>query len=232
MKIGCCASLKDIDELVCHGYDYIEIPAYELLESNVSRQAVSAVNSFFPSGASLYQDDWSSLVDWSRSVIEKAVQHDIQVITFGSGAARQTKGNVPNNRERTRWKQFMQYVDEAISKTTVQFALEPLAATETNFLNTLQDAVDSIRNLGLKHIGVTIDSFHLWHGDRKVDFDRFEDLIVHVHLADHMQSVPKDPTEYLNMFLSFADRHNLLVSMETVPYNKRDLLAFDFRVWK
>jgi len=77
---------------------------------------------------------------------------------------------------------------EVIEKTTqsgVRIALEPIIAWQSDYLNTLAEAIELIDLVGHPSLGAYVDSFHLWRtGTLLEDIERAGPRIFGMHLND------------------------------------------------
>lgn len=74
---------------------------------------------------------------------------------------------------------------ERTSQPQVRLALEPIIPWQSDYLNTLGEALDLADIVGHPNLGVYVDSFHLWRtGTLLEDIDRAGPRIFGVHLND------------------------------------------------
>jgi sugar phosphate isomerase/epimerase len=80
---------------------------------------------------------------------------------------------------------------EVLEKTTqsgVRIALEPIIAWQSDYLNTLGEAVDLIDLIDHPSVGAYVDSFHLWRtGTLLEDIERAGRRIFGMHLNDAVE---------------------------------------------
>jgi sugar phosphate isomerase/epimerase len=89
---------------------------------------------------------------------------------------------------------------ERTSQTTLRLALEPIVPWQSDYMNTLGEALDLVELVDHPNLGVYPDTYHLWRtGTMLEDIDRAGDRIFGVHLNDwdpddeeHSRPLPGD----------------------------------------
>jgi 5-keto-L-gluconate epimerase len=74
----------------------------------------------------------------------------------------------------------------------VRLALEPLNRYESQLLNTVNDALAAVENVGAENLGLLVDTFHanIEETDISEAFRSAGDRLFHVHLADSNRLLP------------------------------------------
>ncbi len=74
----------------------------------------------------------------------------------------------------------------------IRIAIEPLNRYETSFINTADDAIDLVKDIGMESIGVLLDVYHM-----NIEEKNLEDAIVktgkllyHLHVPEHDRGTP------------------------------------------
>lgn len=212
MKIGCCAPLSKRCDLARLGFDFIEIQATELLLAN----SVTHVNRFLTGEENIYNN-----LSWAKKraevVIKQAIENGVKIITFGSGRARMLSGRQMRQEEEQAWRALLTYMDQKAQGVII--ALEPLTREETNFINTGAEAARWIREMGLENFGITIDSYHYFKEQSLLDeLEPYRELIVHAHISDKSQSMPKAIKGRLRDYVRLVHDLGVDLSLETVPF--------------
>ena len=223
MKVGCCAPIKYINKIKTLGFDFIECPSMEM--PSVNNGFVTHINKFIPAGKSIYSnDDFELIIDFISYIIKSAKTLNIKSITFGSGASRRITNFIIDNFEKSKWEQLLLYMDKIASKQSILILLEPLTKLETNFINTIPEAVEWIDRLNLKSFGVTIDSYHYFKEHTSLDESYInQKYIKHAHFADFNQSAPKILDNKLSEYLKFVKNVGCDLSIEMVPFDLHNL---------
>jgi sugar phosphate isomerase/epimerase len=79
-------------------------------------------------------------------------------------------------------------VFEGTNSPGVRLALEPIVSWQSDYLNTLAEALELVELVGHPNLGVYVDSFHLWRtGTLLEDIERAGSRIFGVHLNDAVE---------------------------------------------
>lgn len=86
---------------------------------------------------------------------------------------------------------FHELAEYAAARKVV-LALEPITILQTNFINTLEEALDMVRRVGRENFRLMMDVFHmnLEEKDLYESIRRYSAFNVHVHLADNNRRYP------------------------------------------
>ena len=228
IEIGCCSPLVDSEEILSNSFDYLEIRASELSSQNCDKN-IKYVNSFLPRDLSLFKkEDLEKIKEIAKEIVHNCKLSGIKIITFGSGKTRRIKSKTINPREEIIWCNFLHYLDDLAGKKDLKIALEPLTTKETNFINTVEEAVFWIEKLKLKNFGVTLDSYHFYEmQDSLNEIEDYKKHVIHAHIADENQLVPTKISDRLKEFILFVKSPGCNLSLEMVPYDL-DLISDNF----
>ena len=74
----------------------------------------------------------------------------------------------------------------------VKIAIEPLNRYETSFINTADDAIALINDIGLKSVGVQLDVYHMNIEEKNLEdaIVRTGKLLYHMHVPEHDRGTP------------------------------------------
>jgi len=86
---------------------------------------------------------------------------------------------------------FKELADYA-EKKNVKIALESINILQSNFLNTIPEAVELIKDVGSDYFGVMYDVFHMntEEADMYDTIARYKDFNLHIHLSDSNRRYP------------------------------------------
>jgi sugar phosphate isomerase/epimerase len=218
MKVGCCAPVKYLDKLKMLGFDFIECSSMDLPSEN--NGFITHVNKFIPSDKSIFSDDdYESILNFITHIISTASTLKIKSITLGSGSSRRISNSVISNIEKGKWERLLLHIDQLASKQSVLILLEPLTKMESNFINTIKEAVEWIEILNLHNFGITIDSYHYLKEHSSLDQAYInQKYIKHAHFANFNQNVPQALDNDLIEFIKFIKRIGCDLSIEMVPF--------------
>jgi sugar phosphate isomerase/epimerase len=204
MRFGLCCGMDDAEAALEAGFDYVELPASQLLQ-NESRYAAlrpEATNLFFPGTIRLFGPDRTSFLDYAQSVVEGASRVGVRTMVIGSGGARKApEGTEPDEAEAGFIRVAAEITDLA-EPYGIIVAPESLNRTETNVGNRLGKLATNLRTAG---VAFTADSYHViteWilsGNEQPPPIEHWRDevpyLPAHVHLGgrDRVDPLPNDP---------------------------------------
>lgn len=131
-------------------------------------------------------------VDYTYRLAKAASEIECPVLVWGSGRVRSIPPGVPLEEGRKRNLLVLREAAKAGEEFNVRFGIEPLPKNETNFVNTIEEALKLVEEVNSDFLKVTVDVRHMI----REEFDAVESLriaggnIVHVHLADNNSRVP------------------------------------------
>lgn len=222
MKLGVCTSLDNVGVLARLGYDYVEtglssVAAMPKEEFQNARKALDgsglrceAMNGMLPGDLPVVGEaaDLARAESYLCAAFARAEQLGAQVIVFGSGGSRR----VPEGFSWAQaWRQIADYLalaDRLAGEHGLHIAIEPLCREECNILNRVGEAVELAALLGLPHVGVLGDTYHMHcEGEPLTALADAGELLWHVHIAcPEARLFPKDGDpadcrgEYAEMF--------------------------------
>jgi D-psicose/D-tagatose/L-ribulose 3-epimerase len=218
VKVGVCASPRDLEEAERFGFDYLEPPAaavaamseteFQAFKARVlaSRIRCPSFNSFIRSlkvvGENVSRTDLQQYVDLC---LDRCRQLGAETVVWGSAGSR----NVPAGFSRARaWDQiieFLRLAGDAARTRHLVIAIEPLRHQESNIINTGAEALRLVREVNHPSLRMIIDYYHLRVENEDPEIiRRARREIVHFHFANPQgrrwpQSPSEDP-EYARFF--------------------------------
>ncbi|HSV15660.1 MAG TPA: sugar phosphate isomerase/epimerase family protein [Tepidisphaeraceae bacterium] len=200
MKFGICTSITNAAAVKAAGWDYVEENVQSLLQGTVTDEAwtnesaanaavlpVPAANSLVPASLKITGPDVdpNALGSYMETVIRRAATVGIQTLVFGSGAAR----NVPDGFDRERAVEqitdFVRSSADLAADADIMLVAEPLNRGECNIINTIDEAMQYVREVDRPNFQCLLDTYHLWLEDEPlVNLQAAMPWIKHVHLAD------------------------------------------------
>lgn len=113
------------------------------------------------------------------------------IATLGSADARMVPDGYPVAAAREDLAEFLTRMCARAADHGVRVNLEHLNRTETNFLNTLRETGDFVREAGIPNLHLVADFFHMQMESEPLETIRdFGDLIIHAHVADTDRDAP------------------------------------------
>ncbi|MEZ0326535.1 MAG: sugar phosphate isomerase/epimerase family protein [Fimbriimonas sp.] len=204
MRFGLCCGLGEADGALEAGFDYVELPAQQLLanEPEFVRLRPEATNLFFPGTIKLFGPEKTPYLDYAREVIERAARVGVSVMVVGSGGSRRAPEGVAPADAEAQFARVAAELAEIAEPLGIQIAPESLNRSETNVGNNLGKFAQSLRDLG---VGYTADSYHViseWVFDGNepaAPLEHWRDQVpylpTHVHFGDRarVDPTPGDP---------------------------------------
>jgi sugar phosphate isomerase/epimerase len=188
------------------GYDYVEIPVADLCPERPASEfaptaraiAVAGIpalafNYFVPPTLPVVGPavDLERLRSYVTVAAERAASLGGTVFVLGSGLARRLPAGFPRTHGVEQFRAFARLAAEAADRHGMTVALEAINRTETNFLHTLEEAVEHAQAIGLPAVGVLADAYHM-HMESEPFRHLLETagLLRHVQVCDEGRSYP------------------------------------------
>jgi len=136
--------------------------------------------------------------------LEQRIDHTLHVMDVAAALDAKALIVAPGRRNGRTYEQTRDYAARALSTvleratTGVKLALEPIVPWQSDYLNTLGEALELAELVDHPDIGVYPDTFHLWRtGTMLEDIERAGSRILGVHLndareGDHFNCLPGD----------------------------------------
>lgn len=201
IKFGVCTSLSNSEVLKKSGFAYVEgnvqrdlIPggpdqefSKKLKEFDTCRLPVIACNSFIPGTLKVTGPDArpDTVLRYAEVAFRRAASVGIRIIVFGSSGARSVPDGFDRQQARSQFISLLKKIGPVARKYGIMVALENLQKSETNFINTVEEALVIAREVNDPNIRVLADIFHMMR-----ESERPEALIaagaylVHCHIAE------------------------------------------------
>ncbi|HLL89143.1 MAG TPA: sugar phosphate isomerase/epimerase family protein [Tepidisphaeraceae bacterium] len=200
MKFGICTSVEKAADVKAAGWEYVEENVQGLLQGTVPDAQwqgkarvrpgvlpVPAANCLVPGNMKIVGPDVDreALQRYLGTVLQRSGQVGMQVLVFGSGAAR----NVPDgfDREQAR-QQIVDFLKDGVGAAKmagVTLVAEPLNKHECNIINTVAEAMEYVRAVDHPNFQCLVDSYHFWLEDEPLEnLKAAMPWIKHVHVAD------------------------------------------------
>ena len=185
MRFGICGSMvasqpdgtgiEIVEQVREIGYDYIELSlahlaalpddAFDALcrRLRASGLPCEACNNFFPWAVRLTgpEVDWPQVRQYTQRAVNRAAKLGVQVIVFGSSAAKNVPVGYPMYRA---WQQIVTTLhiaaDEAGRKGIV-IAIEPLNRQESNIVNSVAEGLALMQRVKRDEVQMLADYYHM-----------------------------------------------------------------------
>ncbi len=174
----------------------------EVFRKNVAlfqqlKTPVYAANIFIPGELKLVgpKVDEQAVLAYVDSIMYRLSQTDIRLIIWGSGGARR----VPEGFDRKIARRQMITIGKKIAKVGARYnivvALENLNSSETNFINTVEEALYIVKKVNHPNLRLDADIYHMLKENEPPDIlAKTGKYLVHVEIAEKEQRTPPGVT--------------------------------------
>jgi D-psicose/D-tagatose/L-ribulose 3-epimerase len=242
VQFGCCLNAEPLVDKLAeglsllhgNGYDFVELRVAPLAALSpadfgavariVERSPIKApsFNIFLPGSLSLTGPNvqTAAVRDYLEQVLPRVQALGGRLIVFGSGGARRVPDGFPVDRARRQLDEFLTMCEELAGKRNILIAIEPLNRKETNIINTVAEGFEIADRLGLGHVRLLADCYHMYLEKESYDvFRKVAKQLAHVHIADGDRTYPghsdKGGVDFAALFRALKDiGYDGLVSTE------------------
>lgn len=128
-----------------------------------ARTKVYVCNILFPGSLKIAGPEVNEarVLSYLDTVFQRAKKADIPLIVLGSGGSRRLPDNYDNEKAKTDFTALCRKMAAVAKKHGITIAIENLNSTETNFLNTLQEAAEVVKNVDHPNFRLNADIYHM-----------------------------------------------------------------------
>ena len=205
MKLGGFGLIEHYESISAAGYDYAELdmPEIEALSNDAfvqfkdktasvglpvligARILPIAVPTFFIDGFKP-----SKLAPYLKHSSKRAAELGIKKVILGNGKARMLP-NLASIKNEAAFLELLRMMSEISGENDQEMILEPLGPQYSNYINTLEEAVEIISRVNMKNLYIMADLRHmLWSKESLDDLSSFVNYVHHVHV-DYPLSFPE-----------------------------------------
>jgi sugar phosphate isomerase/epimerase len=204
MKFGICAPFQEVATFKSIPFDYLEESVQRFLvpeepqehfealwhEARSLPVPIEAANVLLPAHLKLVetpeqQVDKARLERYMKTVLQRAEQVGIQVIVFGSGAARACPPGYDHADAVQQIGGHLATWNRWARNHGVQIVLEPLRFEETNIFNTVAESGAVVSHLADSGARLLADVYHMaCNGEAPETILPWSGLLSHVHIAE------------------------------------------------
>lgn len=201
VQFGVCTSLSNSEILKQSGFEYLEgsvgrdlMPAQpeaefakKMKEFDTCRLPVTACNGFLPGTLKVTGPDARpvEVLRYAEVAFRRAAATGIRTIVFGSSGARTIPEGFDRQRAREQFISLLIDLGPVARKYGVTVAIENLQKSETNFINTVGEALEIAREVNDPNIRLLADIFHMMRENEGpealINAGKF---VVHCHIAE------------------------------------------------
>ena len=154
---------------------------------------IYAVNIFIPGDMKLVGPDVQELkiLDYAKQVLARCKKADIKMIVWGSGGARRVPEGFDHKKATEQFIDIAKKVSALAKEFDITIALENLNSTETNFINTVKDALEVVKAVNHPNFRLCVDVYHmLKEAEPPAIIESTKKYLVHCDLAERDNRTP------------------------------------------
>ena len=207
-EIGIVADFEQDSLLHANGYNYLvesivkcfspikisDQQFEEKLKQFRSLQtSVLAMNIFMPGDMKLVGPDVKegAILAYAKTVFERCKRAGITMVIWGSGGARRVPDGFDYNKAKEQFINIAGKVSVLAKKHKINLALENLNSTETNFINTAEEAFEVVNKVDQSNFWLCVDIYHmLMEGEQPSVIAKTKKKLIHVDIAEKVKRAP------------------------------------------
>lgn len=161
--------------------------AKNLATFSAMKTKIYALNIFMPGDMKLVGPDVNeaAIVDYARGVFARCQRAGIDLIIWGSGGARRVPEGFDAAKARQQFIAVARKVSVVAKEYHIRLALENLNSTETNFINTVDEALRVVKEVNHPNFRLCVDIYHmLMENEPPAIIERTRDYLIHCDIAE------------------------------------------------
>ena len=157
------------------------------------KTSVIAMNIFMPGDLKLVGPDVKeeAILAYAKTVFERCNRAGITMVIWGSGGARRVPDGFDYSKAKVQFIGIAGKVSRLAKKHKIDLALENLNSTETNFINTAEEAFDVVNKVDQPNFWLCVDIYHmLMEGEKPAIIAKTKKKLIHVDIAEKVNRAP------------------------------------------
>lgn len=201
IQIGICTNYGNGQSMQPYGYSFVEeevgrflVPSKTEEEFNKlwkdatgSALPIKACNIFIPGSLKSVGPNpvHSRILELAETAFRRAQQAGVEIIVFGSGGSRSIPEGFSREKARRQFIDLGKKMAPIAQKYHIVIVLEPLNTTECNFINSVPEGGEIVREIDHPNFLLLADIYHMKMENESPDhIVRYGQLIKHVHIAE------------------------------------------------
>ncbi len=185
-----------------YGYRYVEESVSRFLMPTKSEEEfnklleeaansplpVKACNGFIPGnlksvGAEALHEE---ILQFAETAFRRAQRAGVEFIVFGSGGSRSIPDGFSREKARIQFIELGQKMAPIAQAYNVTIVLEPLNTTECNFINSVEEGGEIVKDINHPNFRLLADLYHMKMDDEEgaESIVKYGKLIKHIHIAE------------------------------------------------
>jgi sugar phosphate isomerase/epimerase len=148
--------------------------------------------------------DLPRLQKYMQRIADRAAAVGMNILVFGSGAARMVPANFDRASAKSQLLEFIRMSIEVLAPKDILLVAEPLNSGECNIMNSVPECIEYVHAINHEGFQCLVDSYHVWHDHQPLEpIAEAVPWIKHVHVSDVQdRNVPseKSPHDYRGFF--------------------------------
>lgn len=202
MLLGCCAPAEKYAEAAAAGYDYIELPGFQLaamkesqidaLAEEIERSDVPALrlNAYCSGSPAICGPafDAAEAREYARRLAGRAARLGIETLGIGAPAARRLPYGFDRGLADKQCREFLTVTCEEAAEYGMDVLFEALEPGCCNFINDTAAAAAMVEELGIPNLHLVLDLYHMKNnGESWDDVPRYAGIFTHAHLSTTLE---------------------------------------------
>lgn len=198
MKFGCCASAKLYKEVVEAGYDYIEIPGYELVGfsdkefETVKNEILTgpinciAVNAYAKTEPKMVGDDVDDekTRSYAEFLMKRAFQLGVKTVGIGAAGIRKLPEDYDMDKAWKQGKKFLEITADVAKKYNITILFESIHKFSCQFGCDVEEVNKMVEEINLPNVKMVYDFYQMKPmGTNIFDVEKYMKNTVHLHTS-------------------------------------------------
>ena len=200
-RIGISTSITNSGILANAGYSFVEenvrgflVPeeSEEVFEQKLtlvkdSKLPVEACNSFLPGNLKCVgpAPQHEGILKFGETAFRRAQLANVKTIVFGSGGARAIPDGFSKEEAKNQFISLCKQLAPVAKKYNIVISLEPLNKKECNFINSVAEGGEIVKEVNHENFRLLADIYHmLMENESPSNITRYGDLLYHTHIAE------------------------------------------------
>jgi sugar phosphate isomerase/epimerase len=155
--------------------------------------SLHAFNIFFPGDLKLVGPEMNEnkIMEYAEVVFKRVKEAGVKMIVWGSGGARRIPDGFDKVRAIAQFTNIARKLAIRAELYQITLVLENLNSSETNFINTVAEALDIVKNVNHPNLRLNIDIYHMLRENESPDIiEKAREYIVHCEIAEKEHRSP------------------------------------------
>lgn len=207
-----------------------------LVKIKSSQVPLYAFNIFIPGELKVVGPavDEQAILQYVKNVFERAGKANVKRIIWGSGGSRRVPEGFDATTAKQQFISIARKIAEIASEHGITLALESLNSTETNFITTLDEALNIVKTVDHKNLRLCVDVYHMLKENEGPDVIRkAKGYVVYCEVAEKNGRTPpgvqgEDFKPYFTALKEIGYRDKIMIECRWENVNTQAGPAFSY----